>query len=158
MQILYEEVKQYPLLCDKQMKRYREKNVVSNACQKIYDFLKMVMLLFFVLQLDQRIILSLKGIGKFVLFAHKNNQEGCTESYVYLEPKQISAMELFLRKIVNNLSLQLFSRKTFIKYILGSSKDTSDSIGTYTMKPVLKKQLTSFTLKLHIRLTYSTEF
>ena len=31
MALLYEEAKLYPLLYDKQMKRYREKDLVSNA-------------------------------------------------------------------------------------------------------------------------------
>ena len=42
MGLLFEKVKQYPVLYDKQMKEYREKDVVSNAWNTLAKDLKLI--------------------------------------------------------------------------------------------------------------------
>ena len=50
--ILFEKVKQYPVLFDKQLKGYREKNLVTNAWNAVAKEIE---------------------IGRFLLFSRKNN-------------------------------------------------------------------------------------
>ena len=71
--ILYEKVKQYPVLFDKQLKGYTEKDVVTNAWNAVPKEI---------------------GIGMFSLFSRKNNKEGWIKSKGHLEPSQTSATEL----------------------------------------------------------------
>ena len=73
-EILCEKRKQYPVLFDKQLKGYREKDVVTNAWNAVAKEIE---------------------IGRFLLFSRKNNQEGWIGSETHLEPSQKSAMELF---------------------------------------------------------------
>ena len=60
--LLCEEVRQYPLLCDKQMKEYKEKDVVSNAWNAgaiDLEFIKICesnWILFFILCLGETIV------------------------------------------------------------------------------------------------------
>ena len=72
--ILCEKVKQYPVLFDKQLKGCREKDVVTNTWNAVAKEIE---------------------IGRFLLFSHKNNEEGWIESEAPLEPNQTSAMKLF---------------------------------------------------------------
>ena len=71
--ILCEKVKQYPVLFNKQLKRYKEKDV-TNAWNPVAKKIKS---------------------GRCLLFLVKNNQEVWIESQAHLEPSQTSVMELF---------------------------------------------------------------
>ena len=83
------------------MKLHRENDVVSNACNvgaKDLEFIensKNNLTLFFLLYLGYQIILASRRIGRFVLFSHKNNQEGWRESETFLEHGRTSTMGHF---------------------------------------------------------------
>ena len=71
--ILCEKEKQYPVLFNKQLKRYRKKDL-TNAWNAVAKKIKS---------------------GRCLLFLVKNNQEVWIESQAHLEPSQTSVMELF---------------------------------------------------------------
>ena len=71
--ILCEKVKKYPVLFDKQLKGYGEKDVVTNTWNAVAKEIE---------------------IGRFLLLSRKNNYEGWIESEAHLERSQTSAMEL----------------------------------------------------------------
>ena len=92
---------QYLILYDKQMKGYREKDVVNNAWiapAKDLEFIENGennFILLFMLYLRQPIIRALRRVGNFVLFSRKNNQEGQIRSQRRIEPSRSFAMQLF---------------------------------------------------------------
>ena len=71
---LCEKAKQYPVLFDKQLKGYREKDTVTNTWNAVAKEIEIEM---------------------FLLFSGKNNLEGWIESDAHLEPRP---MELFRKK------------------------------------------------------------
>ena len=99
-------LKQYAVLSSKQLRGYRQKDVVSNVWNveaKNLEFIgkgKNNLILFFLFYIGWQIILGLITIRRSVLFSRKNNQEGWMESEGYLEPSRTSVWSFFV-KIVN---------------------------------------------------------
>ena len=71
--LLCENVKQYPVLYDKQVKGYREKRCSD---LELIENCKSKSLLFFMLYLEWQIIWALRRIGRFVLFSRKKTRKG----------------------------------------------------------------------------------
>ena len=73
-EILCEKLKRYPVLFDKQLKGYKQKDVVANSWIAVPKEIE---------------------TGRFLLLSYKNNEKRWIESEAQLEPCQTCTMNLF---------------------------------------------------------------